>query len=68
MQPFNLLWPLFILIADILLWPEQAVGRHLQEASQEAQGRRKPRSAYEICHRLFIVLTIIGLCLLLLWK
>ena len=66
MQLLNLLWSLFTLFADILLWPEQAVNRHLREVRQDTEHRRERRSIWEVCHRVLIVLTIIGLCLL--WK
>ena len=53
-----------LLFADILLWPEQAVDRHLRH---EAAHHSKSRSRGEILHRVFIALTIIALCLLLFW-
>jgi hypothetical protein len=67
MQLLGLLWSLFISFADILLWPEQAVRRHLQEVRRNTEPRREPRTIWDVCHRVFILLTIIGLCLLLLW-
>ncbi len=68
MQQLNLLWSLFVSFADILLWPEQAVNRQLRESRLDAERRRKPRTIWEILHRVFIVLVLLALCLLLIWR
>lgn len=50
--------------ADILLWPEQAANRR----SRREAKHRGPRPKWEVLPVVFILMAVIGLCLLLLWK